>query len=60
MALLSGLQSLTFGFRFNEAVGKGALPSGLQSLTVGSEFKLKHEEGGSAKRPAELDLWALG
>ena len=36
--LPSGLQSLTFGHRFNQSSERTALPNGLQSLTFGHEF----------------------
>jgi hypothetical protein len=38
VALPSGLQSLTFGWKFNQSTEKVALLSGLQGLTFGDYF----------------------
>ena len=38
VTLPSGLQSLTFGYKFNQSLDNTALPSGSQSLTFGTYF----------------------
>jgi hypothetical protein len=42
--LPDGLQSLTFGYEFNQNMEKVPLPSGLQSLTFGYEFNQNMEK----------------
>ena len=57
VALPSGLQSLTFGLSFSRSLDKVAPPRVLQRLTFGLDFNQKLGEGGSAKGPAEFDIW---
>ena len=57
VALPCGLQSFTSALIFNQSLKKVALPSGLLSFTFGLIFNQSWGKGGSAKRPAEIDLW---
>lgn len=44
VSLPSSLQSLTFGFSFNESLERVALPGNLRHLTFGNKFNRSLEE----------------
>ena len=53
----AGLQSLSFGYRFNQSLDRVAWPAGLQRLTFGYEFNQSLD---NVTWPASLQILTLG